>query len=103
MNREMLASHSEHDVAYCVAALVNAILGGIMHFPGARARNDWIQRCAHTGEAPRVPDPLIPTIRRLAPTTAVINDFYWQLHAGRFHTPLPAAALATALIEGELL
>ncbi|WP_149446480.1 hypothetical protein [Mycolicibacterium sp. P9-22] len=99
----MLASHAEHDIAFCVAALVNAILGGITNFPGVRARNDWIQRCAYTGEAPGVPDPLIPTIRRLAPTAVVINDFYWHLHAGRFHIPLPAAALATALTEGELL
>ena len=99
--RLMLTTHADHDVAYCAAALTNAILGQVMNFPGARARNDWIRRCAHTGIAPGVPDPLAATIRRLAPTATLTNDFYWQLHDGNVQAPFPAAALATTLNEME--
>ena len=36
-------------------------------------------------------------IRRLAPTTALVNDFYWQLYDGNLRAQFPAVELATTL------
>ncbi len=41
--RRFLATHVDHDVAYCAAELANAILGKTMAFPHARARNAWLR------------------------------------------------------------
>jgi hypothetical protein len=95
--RQFLTAHADHDVAYCAAELTNAILRKVMAFPDARARNDWLQMCAQTGTADGVPDPFAETIRRLAPTTTLVNDFYWQLHDGQVQTQFPSEALATTL------
>ena len=95
--RRFLISHTDHDVAYCAAELTNAILRTVMGFPNARARNDWLRRCAKTGAAEGVPSPVAETIRRLAPTATLVNDFYWQLHDGHLQTTFPSTALATAL------
>lgn len=97
--RRMLTTHVDHDVAYCAAALANAILGQSVEFPDARARNDWIRRCADTGDAPGVPDPMADTIRRLAPSATLTNDFYWQLHDGNVQTPFPYPAMASAIAK----
>jgi len=95
--RRFVTSHTDHDVAYCAAELTNAILRTVMGFPNARARNDWLRRCAKTGTAEGVPSPVAETIRRLAPTATLVNDFYWQLHDGHLQTTFPSTALATAL------
>lgn len=95
--RRFLTTHTDHDAAYCAAELTNAVLHKVMHFPDARARNDWLRRCAQTGAADGVPSPFAETIRRLAPTATLINDFYWQLYDGHFQKEFPATALATTL------
>lgn len=100
--RRMLSTHTDHDVAYCAAAMTNALLGQVMEFSDVRARNDWIRSCARDGESPGVTGPMGAVIRRLAPMATLTNDFYWQLHDGNFQTPFPAAALATAINESEL-
>lgn len=97
--RHMLATHTDHDVAYCAASLTNAIVARVMDLRDARARNDWIRLCAETGDAPGVTGPWVATLRRLAPTAALTNDFYWQLHDGNFEAPFPAAALAATINE----
>jgi serine/threonine protein kinase len=95
--QHFLNQHADHDVAYCATELTNAILGSAMTFPNAKARNDWIQQCARTGATDGVPDPFAATVLRLAPTAALINDFYWQLHNANFQTPFPASEVAAAL------
>ena len=95
--QHFLKHHADHDVAYCAAELTNAILRAVMSFPSARARNDWIRQCARTGVADGIPDSFAATVLRLAPTAALINDFYWQLHNANFQTPFPASELAAAL------
>jgi hypothetical protein len=95
--KPFLTTHADHDVAYCLAELANAILRKVMDFPDARARNDWIRACSQTGSADGVSSPLAETIRRLAPTTTLINDFYWQLHDGYLQTKFPSVALAATL------
>ncbi|OFJ50903.1 hypothetical protein BEL07_25570 [Mycolicibacterium grossiae] len=95
--RNMLTTNTDHDVAYCAAALTNAILGEVIEFTDARARNDWVRACARTGDTPGIPGSLVSMIRRLAPTAAVANDFYWQLHEGNVGTPFPSEALAATI------
>jgi hypothetical protein len=95
--KQFLRTHTDHDVAYCAAELTNAVLHKVMAFPDARARNDWLRRSSQTGIADGVPSPVAETIRRLAPTATLINDFYWQLHDGHFQTEFPSKALATTL------
>jgi hypothetical protein len=95
--RRFLAKHTNHDVAYCTAELTNAVLHKVMAFPDARTRNDWLRRCAQTGTAEGVPCPVAETIRRLAPTATLINDFYWQLHDGHLQTEFPSIAIAATL------
>ena len=97
--QQFLKRHADHDVAYCIAELTNAILRSAMSFPSARARNDWIRRCAKTGETNGVPNALAATILRFASTTTLMNDFYWQLHNGNFQVQYPAAELGAALHE----
>ncbi|MDZ7886628.1 MAG: hypothetical protein U5N53_28695 [Mycobacterium sp.] len=99
--RNMLVTHTDHDVAYCAAALTNAILGEVVTFPDAQARNDWVRVCARTGDTPGVPGSLVSMIRRLAPTATVANDFYWQLHEGNVGTPFPFEALAATIKDME--
>ena len=95
--RHFLTTHADHDVAYCAAELTNAILRQVMSFPDARARNDWLRMCAQTGTADGVPQPFAETIRRLASTTTLVNEFYWQLYDRNFQAQFPSAALATTL------
>lgn len=95
--RRFLTTHINHDVAYCAAELTNAILHKVMAFPDARARNDWLRRCSRTGTTDGLPSSVAETVRRLAPLSTLINDFYWQLHDGHFQTEFPSTALATAL------
>lgn len=101
--RQFLIQHVDHDVAYCAAELANALLRQVIGFPDARARNDWIRMCAHTGTVDGVPGSFAETIRRLAPTTTLVNDFYWQLYDGNFRAQFPAAELATTLNGIDLL
>ena len=100
--REFLNRHTDHDVAYCIAELTNAILRAAMSFPSARARNDWIRQCAQTGVTNDVPIALATTILRFASTTTLINDFYWQLHNGNFQVQYPSAEIGAALHEVNL-
>ena len=95
--QEFLKRHTDHDVAYCIAELTNAILRCAMSFPSARARNDWIRRCAQTGVTSGVPNALAATILRFASATTLMNDFYWQLHNGNFQVQYPATELGAAL------
>jgi hypothetical protein len=95
--RRFFTTHADHDVAYCATELTNAALRQVMDFSGARARNDWLRECSQTGAAVGVPSPLAQTIRRLAPTASLINDFYWHLHNGHFQTEFPSTALKTTL------
>jgi hypothetical protein len=92
-----LTAHVDHDVAYCAAELANAILRNVVDFPTVRARNDWLRSCVQTGTAKGVPAPFAETIRLLAPTAALVNDFYWKLHDGHVQTRFPAEALAITL------
>ncbi|MHA3020984.1 hypothetical protein ACXPWS_12050 [Mycobacterium sp. BMJ-28] len=94
-----LAMHSDHDVAHCAAELSNAILGKFIAFPDVPTRNAWMQRCALTGVTEGVPAPFAETIRRLAPTSTLMNKFYWQLHGGHLETEFPSTAVAAALHE----
>jgi hypothetical protein len=95
--RQFLTTHTDHDVAYCAAELTNAILRKVMDFRDARARNDWLQMCSQNGTPDGIPSPFAETIRRLAPTASLINDFYWHLHDGHFQTEFPSTALAATL------
>ncbi|MBO0678820.1 hypothetical protein JRC04_15240 [Mycolicibacterium sp. S2-37] len=91
--REFLTAHTDHDVAYCIASLTNSVL----KFPDARARNDWLRRCAQTGAADGLPKHLVEIVRRLAPAASAMNDFYWDLHDGRLEMQFPSAEIATTL------
>jgi hypothetical protein len=55
------------------------------------------QRCFSTGATDGVVDPLAATVRRHAATTALVNDFYFQLHNGHFRAQFPATELAAIL------
>jgi len=92
-----LTAHVDHDVAYCAAELANAILRNVVDFPNVRAHNDWLRSCVQTGTADGVPAPFAETIRHLAPTAALVNDFYWKLHDGHVQTRFPAEAVAITL------
>jgi hypothetical protein len=91
--RDFLTAHTNHDVAYCIAQLTDAVL----KFPDARTRNDWLRRCARTGATDDVPEQLAEIVRRLAPTAAAMNDFYWHLHDGHLRMQFPSAELETTL------
>ncbi|SCX03704.1 hypothetical protein SAMN02799620_00629 [Mycolicibacterium fluoranthenivorans] len=95
--RRFLATHVDHDVAYCAAELTNAILGKTMAFPHARARNAWLRDLPRADTLGEGSGPLSDIVRRLAPTAALINDHYWHLHGGHLETPFPSRALAAAL------
>jgi hypothetical protein len=95
--QQFLEHHADHDIAYCAAELTNAILRRVMTFPSAKVRNDWIRQCAQTGATDGVVDPLAATVRRHAATTALVNDFYFQLHNGHFQAQFPATELAAIL------
>jgi hypothetical protein len=36
-------------------------------------------------------------VRRLAPTAAAMNDFYWHLHGGHLQMQFPSEKFATTL------
>ncbi|MCV7354041.1 protein kinase family protein [Mycolicibacterium fluoranthenivorans] len=95
--RRFLATHVDHDVAYCAAELANAILGKTMAFPHARARNAWLRDLPRADTLGEGAGPLSDIVRRLAPTAALINDHYWHLHGGHLETPFPSGALAATL------
>jgi hypothetical protein len=90
---------ADHDLAYCAARLVNAIVSGrAAGVHDARSRNDYVQRCAESGHASGL-GPFAETVVRYAPVASVMNDFYWQLHDAELHTSFPAASVASALQE----
>jgi hypothetical protein len=91
--RQFLTTHVDHVAAYCVAEITNAVVKS----PDARSRNEWIHRCATTGAADNCPEHLADTVRQLAPTADVINDFYGHLHGGHLQQRYPSAELATTL------
>jgi hypothetical protein len=89
------------DVITTGGAVRNA--ASVMAFPDVQARNDWLQVCFQTGTADGVPDPFAEIIQRLAATTTLINDFYWQLHDGQVQTELPSTASPAMKKRGTLV
>jgi hypothetical protein len=93
---------TDHDLAYCAAALVNAIVSTVADVATPRTRNDYVRRCAESGKAAalgRFGDMVV----RYAPAASIMNDFYWQLFDANFSAPFPAADVATALKAADLL
>jgi hypothetical protein len=93
---------ADHDLAYCAARLVNAIVSIRAGLRDPRARNDYVRRCAKSGRASGL-GPFAETVVRYAPVASVMNDFYWQLHGAELRTPFPAASATAALKEAGLL
>lgn len=85
----------DHDLAYCAAALVNTIAATRIWFADPRERNDYVRRCAGSGQATALAGVLADTVVRYAPVATVVNDFYWQLHNGNVAAPYPADAIST--------
>jgi hypothetical protein len=94
---EFLAEHADHDRAYVLTQLVNRVVRGLGEWPDARARNTFVRECA-AGSVPN----LAPILRRYAPLAAVVNDFYFGLHAESRKTPYPAAEIAQQLERAGL-
>jgi hypothetical protein len=94
---EFLAEHADHDRAHVLTQLVNRVVRGLGEWPDPRARNDFIRDCA----AGAVPHPA-PLLRRYAPLAAVVNDFYYALHAEDRRTPYPAAEITQQLERAGL-
>ena len=91
-----------HDLAYCTTALVNAIVGSLPGLQDARLRNAYVRRCADSGRAEDVTGRAAEIVLRYAGIATVVNDFYWQLHAGEQTTAYPADAIAAALASAGM-
>ncbi|MGW4525505.1 hypothetical protein [Amycolatopsis sp. NPDC004378] len=86
---EFLADHADHDRAYVRTHLVNRVLRGLRTWPDARTRNTFVrEHAAQSGH---------PLVRRYAPLAAVVNDFYFALHAESRKTPYPKDEIARQL------
>ncbi|WP_173007974.1 phosphotransferase [Mycolicibacterium sp. P1-18] len=83
--RQFLTAHSDHDAAYCIAELTNAVL----KIPGVQTRSD------------ELPEELAKIVRRMAPTAAAMNGFYRLLHDGHLQTQFPSQRLAITLAALE--
>jgi hypothetical protein len=94
-----VAHNATHDAAYAAMRLVNWL---VTHVCGVGVpadgipveRNAYVRECAAGADPVTAPPTVAAVIRRHAPVAAVMNDFYWELFAGRQDTPYPAAALA---------
>lgn len=93
---------ADHDLAYCAAALVNAVVSTVADIATPRARNDYVRHCAESGEASAL-GRFADMVVRYAPAASVMNDFYWQLFDANFSAPFPAADVATALNKATLV
>ncbi|WP_329046175.1 hypothetical protein OG738_30925 [Amycolatopsis sp. NBC_01488] len=91
---EFLARHADHDRAYVLTQLVNRVVRGLRAWPDARTRNDFVRERAAEHPA--------PLLRRYAPLAAVVNDFYYALHAEDRRTPYPAGEIAQQLERAGL-
>lgn len=100
--RRFLRRTSDHDLAYCVAELVNAIVGALIGPASVRERHDYVRRCADTGHAAGLGGGPAHTVVRYAETAAIVNDFYWRLHAGDVAADFPAPAIGGALQRADL-
>ncbi|MET3807226.1 hypothetical protein ABIB25_004249 [Nakamurella sp. UYEF19] len=87
----------DHDLAYCVTALVNAITATSLGFTDPKQRNDYVRSSADTGRAIAAGGVLADTVVRYAWVATVVNDFYWELHDGNLTAAYPADRIATAL------
>jgi hypothetical protein len=100
--RRFVGLTADHDLAYCAAALVNTIVGTLLRFSVPRLRNDYVRRCAQSGQAADLPGRMADTVVRYAGIATVINDFYWRLHGGDQTADYPAADIAAALAEAGI-
>jgi hypothetical protein len=100
--RDFIAVTSDHDLAYCVAALVNTITGTLLGFTGSRERNDYMRHCSVTGQARNLTGLLANTVVRYASIATIVNDFYWQLYDGELTADYPAALIAAALDQAGM-
>jgi hypothetical protein len=78
--RDFLSLNAGHDGCYAVTELVNWLVNALCGTVGPAARNAFIRRCAGGGDVPNVPPSVAALIKRYAPVTVVMNDFYWKLH-----------------------
>jgi hypothetical protein len=101
--RDFVALTSDHDLAYCAAALVNTITGTLLGFAGPSERNHYVRRCGLSGHAVNLTGSLADTVVRYASIATIVNDFYWQLYDGKLTTDYPAAAIAAALDRAGML
>jgi len=93
----------DHDLAYAATALVNAIVGALIGFQNARQRNDWVRRCADgRSDLADLRGAPADAVARYAGVAAVVNDFYWQRHAGNHAWPYPADAIAASVEHAGL-
>ncbi|MBO1766974.1 serine/threonine protein kinase [Allobranchiibius sp. GilTou38] len=101
--RQFLQHTVDHDLAYVVTELVNTIVTTVIAPPGPVERNDYLRRCVRDGSAVGLPAPLGSTVCRYAAIAVVMNDFHWELYAGRPRTPYPAHRITQALTAAGVL
>ncbi|MCG5217299.1 serine/threonine protein phosphatase [Streptosporangium sp. KLBMP 9127] len=99
---DFIARNTSHDLGYVVMNLVNWLVTNVCGVAvpragGPTARNEHIRRYAEGEQPVGVPEPLAAMIRRYAPATVVMNDFYWDLFGESRATPYPAEQVDRAI------
>ncbi|MFG1760491.1 phosphotransferase [Micromonospora echinofusca] len=97
-----LRRHRTHDVSYVLMRLVNWLVTNVCgiatpHDGGPIHRNEYIRACAAGAQPVGAPPALAAMIRRYAQSTAVMNDFYWDLFGVDRATPYPQERIERAL------
>ena len=101
--RDFLARHGSHDVAYAMTHLVNwfavAAYGFVPPAEGGPVeRNAFIRRVAAGEPVPPGARPEVAAVvTRYAPVAALVNDLYWNLFGVSRHTAYPAEAIEAVL------
>jgi hypothetical protein len=97
--RDFVQRHAGHDTCHALTQLVNLIVKAYLPAGDAGSpaeRNAQVRRCAEGTMLGSLPASLAELVRRHAPMAAVMNDFYWTLHAENRAAPYPAKALEQA-------
>lgn len=105
--QRFVANHALHDPAYTISRIINQVVTALSGAvdpldPDHALRNDYIRRCAESGEAPGLSPSIGALVARFAPITAVMNEFYWGLFEGSPFPEYPRDAVMQALAASDV-
>lgn len=95
--RTFLAQHRQHDRAYVVTQLVNALIKLLAAPATVQQRAELLRRCVQGWAPPQAPAGVAAMLRRHAATALMMNEFYGALYGDSRLSVYPAEALRSTL------